>query len=197
AKIENLNYMKSELISSVKKGDIPSYLGEYLSDIGIGHIVELREYNPHYKEIFSRESERIASIFDQLPISLHHIGSTSVEGLCAKPIIDILLTYPETVTFESVKKVLVDAGYFFREDLFPERTYFVLENDKGIRYFAITVYMSDDVRVKELLTFRDKLRDNPSIMEEYMEIKRKLSAETTNRQEYTNQKSEFIQRYSK
>ena len=57
--------------------------------------------------------------------------------------------------------------------------------------------MSDDVRVKELLTFRDKLRDNPSIMEEYMEIKRKLSAETTNRQEYTNQKSEFIQRYSK
>ena len=189
--------MRSEFISSVKKVDIPSYLGAYLSDIGIGHIVELREYNPRYKEIFSMESERIASIFDQLPISLHHIGSTSVEGLCAKPIIDILLTYPETVTFETVKKVLVDAGYFFREDLFPERTYFVFENDKGVRYFAITVYMSDDVRAKELLIFRDNLRDNSSIMKEYMEIKRKLSTETTNRQEYAKQKAEFIQRYSK
>jgi len=133
----------------------PSYLDAYSSDIGIGHIVELREHNSRYKEIFLKESERIVSAFDQLSaISLSHIGSTSVEGLCAKPIIDMLLTYPEVVSLEKIKKMLVDLGYFFREDLFPERTYFVLEDDKGVRYFAITVYTNDDERAKEILFSR-------------------------------------------
>jgi GrpB-like predicted nucleotidyltransferase (UPF0157 family) len=189
--------MKPELGLSEEKRIVPDYLDEYSSDIGIGHIVELREYNPRYKEIFSKESERIMVAFGQLPISLHHVGSTSVEGLCAKPIIDMLLTYPEPVTLENIRKTLIGLGYFFREDLFPDRVYFVLEDEKGVRYFAVTVFLDEDEKAKEILTFRDNLRNDPSIMEEYAAIKRKLSAEATNREEYTNKKSEFIQHHSK
>lgn len=189
--------MKPKLALSGEKSSIPSYLEEYLSDIGIGHVVELREHNPRYKEIFLKEHERIISAFGQFPIVLHHVGSTSVEGLCAKPIIDMLLTYKEAVTIENVEKILVGMGYVFREDLLPDRHYFVLEDGKGVRYFSITVYKSDDVRAEEILTFRDNLRHDPSIAEEYGAIKRRLSIEDVNREEYTNQKSEFIQRHSK
>ncbi len=188
--------MNPEAVPHKKITGIPSYLGEYVSDIGIGHVVELREHNPRYKEIFLRESERIISAFGQLPISLHHVGSTSVEGLCAKPIIDMLLTYPKTVTIEMVKEKLVRMGYLFREDLLPDRTYFVLEDDKGVRYCAITVYPNDDARASGILTFRDNLRNDPSLVEEYAAIKRKLSEESANRQVYTHQKSAFIQQYS-
>jgi GrpB-like predicted nucleotidyltransferase (UPF0157 family) len=189
--------MKPELMPLRIQANIPPYLEEYVSDIGIGHVVELREHNPRYKEIFSKESERIISTFRQLPVSLHHVGSTSVEGLCAKPIIDMLLTYPEMVPFETVKEKLVRMGYLFREDLLPDRTYFVLEDEKGVRYFAITVYPDDDVRASGILAFRDNLRNDPSLVDEYAEIKRKLAEESANRQAYTHQKSAFIQRYSK
>ncbi len=189
--------MKSEIVPFRENVSIPDYLDEYSSDIGIGHIVELREHNPRYLEIFLKESTRITAAFGQLPISLHHVGSTSVEGLCAKPIIDMLLTYPEPVTLENIRKTLTGLGYFFREDLLPNRNYFILEDDKRVRYFAITVSKSDDESAKEMLTFRDNLRNDPSIMEEYATIKRRLSAETTDREEYTNQKSEFIRKHSK
>lgn len=188
--------MKPKFIPARNNESIAAYLSEYASDIGISHIVELREHNPRYKEIFSKESERIMSAFGQSPVSLHHVGSTSVEGLCAKPIIDILLTYPETVAFEDIKKILVDKGYRFREDLLPDRMYFVLEDAKGVRYFAITVYRDDDAKAMGMLAFRDTLRSDPSIVREYAEIKRKLSTETSDRKEYTNQKSEFIQKHS-
>lgn len=180
-----------------KRVGIPDYLDEYLSDIGIGHVVELREYNPRYKEIFSKESERIKAAFSQSPISLHHVGSTSVEGLCAKPIIDMMLAFPETVTFERVRETLIGLGYFFREDLLPDRNYFVLEDSNGIRYFALTVFSDEDERARGMLAFRDNLRNDPSIMEEYAAIKRRLSTEAMDRQEYTDKKSEFIKRYSK
>ncbi len=193
----NLNDMNPEAMPHKKIAGIPSYLEEYESDIGIGHVVELRLHNPRYKEIFSKERDRITSAFGQLPISLHHVGSTSVEGLYAKPIIDILLTYPESVPFENVKQALTDQGYIFRDDLLPNRTYFVLENDDKVRYFSITVCMSDDAQAKEILAFRDNLRQNSSILDEYAAIKRRLSGETANRQDYTNQKSAFIQQYSK
>lgn len=189
--------MESRFVPLRKKGSILTYLNEYAADIGISHVVELREHSPRYKEIFAKESERILSDFNQMPVSLHHVGSTSVEGLCAKPIIDMLLVYPETTTFEDIKKILVNKGYIFREDLLPDRTYFVLEDDQKVRYCAITVYASDDTRAREILTFRDNLRNDSSIMKEYDTMKRKLSTITTNREEYTNQKSQFIQRHSK
>lgn len=189
--------MKPEAVPSRENVSIPDYLNEYLSDIGIGHVVELREYNPRYQEIFSKESERIMAAFGQLPISLHHIGSTSVEGLCAKPIIDMLLTYPEPVTLENIKKTLVGLGYFFREDLLPDRNYFVFEDSNGVRYFSITVFSDEDERSRGMLTFRDNLRNDSSIMEEYAAIKRRLSTEAMDRKEYTDKKSEFIQCHSK
>lgn len=189
--------MESESIQPKRELVMPAYLDEYVSDIGISHIVELREHNPRYKEIFLKESERILSDFNQLPVSLYHVGSTSVEELCAKPIIDMLLVYSENTAFEDIKKILVNKGYIFRADLLPNRTYFVLEDTRGVRYFSITVHANNDTRAKEILAFRDNLRKNPSIREEYAAIKRRLSTETTNRGEYTNQKSEFIQQYSR
>jgi GrpB-like predicted nucleotidyltransferase (UPF0157 family) len=189
--------MVSESLPLKKEARIPSYLNEYFSDIGVKHVVELREHNTRYKEIFSKESERIMHAFNQLPISLYHVGSTSVEALCAKPIIDMLLTYPDTIILEDIKETLIRNGYLFRKDLLPDRVYFVLEDEQGVRYFAITVCMNTDKKAREILTFRDNLRLNPSIREEYAVIKRKLSAKATNRKEYTIQKSEFIQRHSK
>lgn len=175
---------------------LPDYLDSYTSDIGIAHIVELREYNPRYKEIFVREYDRLISALGGLGVSLHHVGSTSVEGLCAKPIIDMLLTYPRTTRFDDVKNVLVWAGYTFREDLLPNRTYFVLENNEGIRFFAISVFTEEDKKACDMLTFRDNLRGNHQLMAEYAAIKKELALGTSDRKLYTAKKAEFVDRYS-
>lgn len=175
---------------------LPSYLDAYASDIGIAHIVELREYNPRYKEVFSKEQERLKSAFGGFTISLHHVGSTSVEGLCAKPIIDLLLIYSEAIDFDDVKNTLVRAGYIFREDLLPDRTYFVLENGDGVRFFSISVFKEGDIRSDGILAFRDNLRKDSALMMEYADIKYELSMKTADRRKYTAKKAEFVNRYS-
>jgi GrpB-like predicted nucleotidyltransferase (UPF0157 family) len=179
-----------------KKTDVQHIFNRYLSDIGISHVVELRDYNPLYKEIFLVEKKRLLSAFNDMSIALHHVGSTSVEGLCSKPIIDMLLTHPKGLDLEMLKRVLVDSGYRFRDDLFPERTYFVLEDDHGVRYCSITVQEEGDSRSKEILKFRDNLRNSPALTKEYANIKREISSETADRMEYAYRKSEFIQRHS-
>lgn len=53
--------------------------------------IPLRDYDPHWPKLFEQEAERIRSILGSKVLQLEHVGSTSVPGLCAKPIIDMLL----------------------------------------------------------------------------------------------------------
>lgn len=94
---------------------------------GLSHIVELRDHDTIWSDIFALEQTRLAQALPQ-GVNIHHVGSTSINGLCAKPIIDMLITYPEAIDFEAIKNSLVEKGYVFREDLLPGRVYFVLEN---------------------------------------------------------------------
>ena len=70
--------------------------------------VTLEEYNSNWNKMFEEEKENLKKIFNDLAIEIEHIGSTSVEGLSAKPIIDIAIGVKDLNDFESIKD-------FFRE----------------------------------------------------------------------------------
>ena len=66
--------------------------------------VKLEEYNPKWKDNFNEEKENLSKIFGDVALSIEHIGSTSIPGLSAKPIIDILVIIKDFKDFEKVKE---------------------------------------------------------------------------------------------
>jgi GrpB-like predicted nucleotidyltransferase (UPF0157 family) len=154
--------------------------------------VVIVEYNPRWAEMFAEEKARIREALDGLKVAVEHVGSTSVPGLAAKPIIDILAVVPDSGTAEKTIAPLTVLGYEYRGELgIPGRLYFA----KGSRPHThhLHMYPRDHPETERLLLFRDYLLANPNAAHEYAELKRALADKFRNdRDAYTGAKSDFI-----
>lgn len=127
---------------------------------------------------------------------IHHIGSTSVDSIWAKPIIDILAEVPEGTDFESVKELLVQAGYICMSKS-DNRLSFnkgYTENGFAERVFHLHLrYVPDH----DELYFRDYLREHGNIAHEYEALKLGLWRKYEHdRDAYTNAKTDFVKKYT-
>src|SRR5215470_1881184 len=73
--------------------------------------ITLADYDPAWPELFAREASRIRAALGGLAIQVEHVGSTSVDGLVAKPIIDILLAVPDSSDERAYVPALEAVGY--------------------------------------------------------------------------------------
>ena len=127
---------------------------------------------------------------------VEHVGSTSVVGLAAKPIIDILVGVSDwheaTVTIAPLKRV----GWEFRgERGIPRRHYFVKRITTGRRTHHLHMLQVGTRRFTEMLAFRDYLRVHPGAASQYATLKRTLAGRPVpERSDYTDAKAPFIQR---
>lgn len=133
---------------------------------------------------------------------LEHIGSTAIEGLKAKPIIDFLLMYQgDNISNETIKQ-LERIGFTYKGDILSKvnktdckygRHFFAFYDDeKTIDFVHIHALPKGDSQAKELITFRDELRDNPSKVELYNRFKQKHADEKTSREVYRIAKSDLV-----
>jgi GrpB-like predicted nucleotidyltransferase (UPF0157 family) len=154
--------------------------------------VYLAEYDPAWPELFRREEERIRSALGERAIQVEHVGSTSVPGLPAKPIIDICLVVPDSSDEPSFVPDLEAAGYVLtvREpDWFEHR--FLKGPDTDIN---LHVYSVGCVEIERYLLFRDRLRSNTRDRELYLRTKRELAKRTWKyMQNYADAKSEVVE----
>ena len=92
---EEVNHMPSiqDSNNSMSRSD------EELQNLTVGELklhnanITLVEYDPHWPKAFEQEANRIRSVLGKKALHIEHVGSTSVPGLCAKPIIDLMLVY--------------------------------------------------------------------------------------------------------
>ena len=170
---------------------------EYLQKVTIGELklhnapITLIEYDPHWPELFKREFNRIQSILGSRVLQLEHVGSTSIPGLCAKPIIDILLTVADSSDEPSYVLALEKAGYTLRirePDWFEHRLFKGPDTDINLHVFS-----AGASEVKRMLRFRDWLRTNDTDRENYARVKRDLAQRVwRNVQNYADAKTEII-----
>ncbi|RLQ90822.1 GrpB family protein [Planomicrobium sp. Y74] len=136
--------------------------------------VIVTDYQPEWKLLFQQAAKQIKEIFGEECIEIHHIGSTSVEGLAAKPIIDIM---PVVRKIESVDGLIVEMeklGYESKgENGLPGRSYFQRGGDE--RTHHVHIYAVGNPEIDRHLAFRDYLRENPQEAEEYDMLKKKLA----------------------
>lgn len=155
--------------------------------------VQLVDHQAAWAVAFDAARARITAALDPaLIVALEHVGSTSVPGLVAKPIIDIALEIPAGAATPIAP--LVAAGYLDRGDKGADGGHlFGLEPEPGIRTEHLHVVRAGDGLLAIYLRFRDRLRADPDARRRYAELKRRLAAELGDQRErYTDSKADFI-----
>ena len=129
-------------------------------------------YDEKWKEDFAAIRDELDTVLGDLAMSIEHVGSTSVEGLPAKPIIDIDIVIRDRSVLPDVITALGKLGYSHEGDLgIPGREAFKYEGKEHLRKHHLYVCAEDSAELKRHLGFRDYLRTHPGAVAEYGRIK--------------------------
>lgn len=156
--------------------------------------VRVVPYSPEWPRLFEQERRLLESAFGGRALSFEHVGSTSVPGLAAKPIIDVMAAVRDLGDVGPCVGPLAAAGYTYKgENGLPGRHYFT----KGapLRTYHLHVVTPDSAHWREHLLFRDYLRAHPEAAGEYARLKTELARRfARDRGAYTEAKAPFIRR---
>ncbi len=132
-------------------------------------------YTTHWLEQFRQEAAKITAIFGPELISIYHIGSTSIPGMSAKPIIDIMPVVHTIEKTDPFNSAMRDLGYDPRGEYgIPGRRYFS-KGEGHNRSHHVHTYALDNPDVKRHLDFRDYLIAHPEEAQQYATLKTKLA----------------------
>jgi len=134
--------------------------------------VEVIPYDEKWKTEFEKIKQELLTILGICIVSVEHVGSTSVEGLAAKPIIDIDIVIKDYNSFEDVKDRLSQVGYIHEGDLgIKERHSFKYTNKPCLMKHHLYVCPAYSEALKMHLAFRDYLRTNQKDRDWYAKVK--------------------------
>jgi GrpB-like predicted nucleotidyltransferase (UPF0157 family)/N-acetylglutamate synthase-like GNAT family acetyltransferase len=149
-------------------------LDAYLDSVLIGgrerREIVIADYDPQWPRRFEAERERIGLALGDTALLIEHIGSTSVPGLAAKPIVDVLVAVSDVSDESSYGPALEGADYELRVREPEHRMYRTPERDVHVH-----VWNKTDPEVDRHLVFRDRLRASPDDRGEYERLKRSLA----------------------
>jgi GrpB-like predicted nucleotidyltransferase (UPF0157 family) len=158
----------------------------------LGKPIELAEYDPAWPKLYAREAEKIQAALGDRAQVLEHAGSTSVPGLAAKPIIDIVLAVADSADESAYVPALERAGYVLtiREPDWHEHR-LLKGNDPEVN---LHVFSHGSPEVERMLAFRDRLRTCDAERLLYERTKRDLAERTwTYTQDYADAKTVVVE----
>jgi GrpB-like predicted nucleotidyltransferase (UPF0157 family)/GNAT superfamily N-acetyltransferase len=154
-------------------------------------VVHIRQYDPRWPQVFDTQRALIAATLAHLAPTIEHMGSTSVPELAAKPIIDIVLSVPDSTDEDAYVPQLTAAGYVFR---LREPEWF--EHRLLVRDWPrvnLHVYSAGCAEVDTMRRFRDHLRTHSSDRLLYERVKRQLASRNWEIvQDYADAKSDVV-----
>jgi len=154
--------------------------------------IYLADYDPAWPDLYQREAARIRGLLGERALLLEHCGSTSVPGLAAKPIIDIVLGVADPADESAYVPAMEAGGYVLRirePDWLEHRVFKGPDTDVNLHVFA-----ADSPEIVRMLAFRDRLRSNDDERARYQATKRELAAgEWTYVQDYADAKGEVVE----
>lgn len=136
--------------------------------------IEVKSYDEHWIWLFENEAEKLHRIFGPEIIKIHHIGSTSVNGLKAKPIIDMMPIVKEINRIDQYNPAMIGLGYEPKgENGIFGRRYFKKGGDN--RTHHVHIYEVGNPEIERHLAFRNYLRAKPDVAKAYGDLKEELS----------------------
>jgi len=156
--------------------------------------MEVIASSDRWPEMYAREAEQLRRVLGDEIVRIHHIGSTSVPGLAAKPVIDILVEVHSVEALDGYAAAMQTLGYEPRGEFgIPGRRYYPKGGD--LRTHHVHAFASGDPHVFRHLAFRDYLRTHPECAVAYGEVKRRAAAaHRTDPEGYVEYKRAFVER---
>lgn len=129
-------------------------------------------YSEQWKTDFDTIKQYLLTAVKDIVISIEHIGSTSVEGLSAKPIIDIDIVIKDYSVFDTVVEKLASLGYIHEGNLgIKDREAFDYKGNTDLPKHHLYVCPQFSAELHRHIAFRDYLRNNPEAMQKYSKVK--------------------------
>jgi len=150
-------------------------------------------YDPVWPQQFEAARAEILAVVGHLLRRLEHIGSTSVPGLAAKPIIDMMASVQHLQDGHTAQPALAALGYELVETGMPNRLFFQRRTGPGTSTHHLHVVSEDSWATRNELLLRDYLRRDPEQARRYGELKQRLTRELGGGEPYTRAKTALIQ----
>ena len=140
--------------------------------------VEVLPHDPQWRDAFETEAKHVAAALGENVVAVHHIGSTAIPNIYAKPVIDLLVEVREITEVDGRSSAMVSLGYeVMGEYGIPGRRYFRKDNQEGIRTHHIHAFKAGSAEAKRHIAFRDYMTAHPGDAQRYSELKRRLAEE--------------------
>lgn len=159
----------------------------------MGRKIIVIPHDPSWREQYEQEAARLTAVFQPIFVTIHHIGSTAIPNIKAKPVIDILLEVTAVTAVNNLIEPMAQLGYISKgENGVPGRHYFRKGPDAHHTHH-LHVYGQGHPEIVRHLNFRDYLRYHPDEATEYSHLKERLAQKYSfDSVKYTNSKSAFI-----
>ena len=160
-------------------------------------IIEVVDYDPNWENIFQTEKAALAKAIGSNAVKIEHIGSTSVIGLSAKPVIDILIEVTNLTSLDSANKSIEALGYIVKgENGISGRRYFQKGDNQHSHH--VHAFQTSDLHLLRHIAFKEYLIAHPIIAAEYDKIKKEAVSKNDNDINiYMTLKNGFIQKHEK
>ena len=156
--------------------------------------VKLVPHDPRWAALAEAEAARIRDAVLPLGLQTHHVGSTSIPGIIAKPVLDLLGIAASLADLELTRPVLEQLGYAWRGEYgLPGRRFCTLDDARGVRRVQLHGYAAGDPSIRRQLAFRDFLRARSDVARDYEQVKLRCAAlHPDNSTDYSACKGDFI-----
>ena len=140
--------------------------------------VEVVPHNPRWRDAFEAEAKQVAAALGENVVAIHHIGSTAIPDIYAKPVVDLLVEVRDITEVDGRSAAMESLVYeVMGEYGIPGRRYFRKDNPEGIRTHNLHAFEAGSAEVERHLAFRDYMIAHPVDAQRYSELKRRLAEE--------------------
>lgn len=157
--------------------------------------VEVVPHNPKWRDAFAQEKQQIWQVFGDNVVAIHHIGSTAIPNIYAKPIIDLLVEVKAIAKIDRCNPSMAALGYEAMGEFgIPGRRFFRKNDAAGVRTHHVHTFEVGEPEVEKHLAFRDYMIAHLEDAQQYSELKRELARKYPyDISSYMDGKHEFIQ----
>ena len=138
--------------------------------------VEVVPHDPRWRDAFAAEAGRVASALGENVVAVHHIGSTAIPDIHAKPVVDLLVEVRDLTEVDGRSPAMESLGYeSLGEYGIHGRRYFRKDDREGVRTHNVHAFEAGSAEAERHLAFRDYMLAHPAEARRYSDLKRRLA----------------------
>ncbi len=160
--------------------------------------IKLLPHDHNWSKLFQTEAETLTGVFGREILAVHHIGSTAIPGICAKPIVDILVEARDIESIDRFDAAMIDRGYRPQGEFGITGRRFFIKGDDDQRTHHVHAFQAGNPEMERHLNFRDYMIAHPEDAQAYGRLKQELARRfPEDIESYTEGKDEFIKEVNK